>query len=471
MRDTRPEHTAQASRSDAPPESRRTAPFLVRALECDDLAGGGSRHSLVQVDEVLIERGQRSLARRSEGGRQVLRLRVPDGTISSSHARIRRTGSVFVLEDLDSRNGCIVDGTRVSTSELADGSLIEFGSTLFLFREGRADAALVPDKTLAKGREVLADTLNADFEHSLARLRLVASSSISILLLGESGTGKEVLAQDIHARSGRSGPLVAVNCGAIPASLLEAQLFGHVRGAFTGATKDEPGFARSADRGTLFLDEIGDLPLSSQAALLRLLQSREVMPVGSAKSVRLDVRVIAATHANLELLVERGQFRRDLYARLAGFVQTVPALRERREDLGLLTATLLARHAAGGSPKLVVEAARALFSYDFPLNVRELEQALSAALVLAAGGALTPSHLPDAIRKNRSTLKPLRTSESPASEVLSAEDAATCEALLAALRETGGNVTETARRLGKARQQIQRWARRFRIEPALYRKP
>jgi DNA-binding NtrC family response regulator len=471
MRNAPPETTQQARRSDAPAESRRTAPFLVRALECADPRSGGSRHALAQIDEVFVGRGKRSALRRVEGGRHVLQLLVPDETISSRHARIGRRGTGFVLEDLGSRNGTLVDGCAVEEIELADGALVELGSTLFLFREGRADAALVPDKMLAQSRKVLLDTLNTDFEHALARLRLVAPSSISILLFGETGAGKEVLAEDIHARSGRPGQLVAVNCGAIPAPLVEAQLFGHTRGAFTGATQDEPGFVRSADRGTLFLDEIADLPLSSQAALLRLLQSRELTPVGSSKSVRVDVRVIAATHGNLEAMVEQGAFRRDLYARLAGFVQTLPALRERREDLGLLVGTLLERLGHGAPARLEVDAARALFAYDFPLNVRELEQALSAALVLAGGAPLAPSHLPDAIRKNRALLKRMTVSDSPSAQPLSAEEAATYEALVSALRDTGGNVSEAARLMGKARQQVQRWARRFGVTPAQFKKP
>src|SRR5262249_4252107 len=161
---------------------------------------------------------------------------------------------------------------------------------------------------------------------------------LSILLLGETGTGKEVLARSLHALSQRPGPFIAVNCGAIPENLVEGQLFGHVRGAFSGALKDEPGLVRAAQGGTLLLDEIGDLPASSQAALLRVLQESEVRPVGSTQTVKVDVRIIAATHRPLESLIKGNAFRHDLYARLAGFRFELAPLRKRKVDLGLLIA-------------------------------------------------------------------------------------------------------------------------------------
>ena len=219
------------------------------------------------------------------------------------------------------------------------------------------------------------------------------------MLLGETGTGKEVLARGLHVLSQRPGPFVAVNCGAIPHHLVESHLFGHVRGAFSGAFKDEPGLARSAQHGTLLLDEIGDLPTSSQAALLRVLQEGEVQPVGSAQPSRVDVRVIAATHMPLDDLVERGAFRRDLYARLTGYAFTLAPLRERRVDLGLMIAALVsagklgARHDFG----LDNEAARALVRHDWPMNVRELEQCLGSARLLADDGVITADDLPPAV--------------------------------------------------------------------------
>src|SRR5439155_8887584 len=168
------------------------------------------------------------------------------------------------------------------------------------------------------------------------RLQLVADSSVPVLLRGESGTGKEVLAAAIHKLSGRPGAFQAVNCGAIPPNLVESELFGHRRGAFSGAVTDHPGMVRGADRGTLLLDEVGDLTLAAQAALLRVLERHEVLPVGGNKAVRVDLRVVAATNRNLDELVAEGRFRADLLARLSGYVCVLPELRDRQEDFSLL---------------------------------------------------------------------------------------------------------------------------------------
>ncbi len=446
--------------------------FLVRALECDDLRSGSSRHAIEGVDEVRLERGERAHIRAVEDGRVILTLRVPDGKISAKHARLRHQGTAWLFEDLGSTNGSRIDGSPATSAELSDGAVIEIGSTILLFREAKARPGLDADKVIGHEAHRVLDTLSLDLEEAMLRIRRVAASPLSVLLVGETGTGKEVLAHEVHTLSERPGPFVPVNCGAIPGPLMEAQLFGHTRGAFTGATKDEIGFVRSAERGTLFLDEIADLPPGSQAALLRVLQSGEVTPVGSTKAVHADVRIVAATHKDLDLLMAQGLFRRDLYSRLSGYVHTLPSLQDRPEDLGLLATTLLARHARGAPIELRIEAARALFSYSFPLNIRELEHCLSAAMVLAAGAPISPSHLPDKIRSVRppSSPAPEASALRPSGESLSAQDAAICEALVLALSESGGNVSEAARRMGKARQQVQRWLRRFRLDPLHFRK-
>jgi DNA-binding NtrC family response regulator len=340
---------------------------------------------------------------------------------------------------------------------------------LLLFRETCATAPLL-DRRLKLAEAGALSTLNPVLDLAMARVERIAHSRLSVLVLGETGTGKEGIARAVHQLSKRAGPFVAVNAAAIPPPLLEAQLFGHVKGAFSGALKDEIGFVRSAHEGSLFLDEIADLPASSQAALLRVLQNGEVTPVGSTRSVQVDVRIVAATHRDLTGLMAEGIFRRDLYARLAGFTHTMPLLQQRREDLGFLIGALLARHAGGASPTLRSEAARALFAYSFPLNVRELEQALAAALVLAAGEPIALQHLPEAVQGAKSAAPPLRSATSAPPEARSAEDDRAYRALVQALQETRGNVSETARRMGKARQQIQRWLRRFELEPESFRR-
>ncbi len=276
-----------------------------------------------------------------------------------------------------------------------------------------------------------------------------------MILEGETGTGKEVAARAIHALSGRRGDFVAVNCGALPAALVEGQLFGHRRGAFSGATEDRPGLFRAADGGTLLLDEVGELALPAQAALLRALEQREVLPIGATRPVPVDARVVAATHRPLDCLVEEGTFRRDLHARLAGLRLVLPPLRDRREDLGHLAAALLARAGASPLPSIDPRATRALLAAAWPGNVRQLEKCLTAAAVLAGGGPIGLDHLPAELRG-----PPAASAD---------EGAAQRDELVALLREHQGNVSAVARALGKARMQVQRWLKRYALDPEAFR--
>ncbi len=231
-------------------------------------------------------------------------------------------------------------------------------------------------------------------------LRLVESlqhSDVTVLLTGESGVGKGVIAQALHANSlRRTGPFVAVNCAALPEALLESELFGHVRGAFTGAVRDRVGRFELAAGGTLFLDEIGDLPLHLQAKLLRVCQERTFERVGDSRSIGADVRVIAATHRDLRRAVKEGRFREDLYYRLRVFPIEIPPLRERREEIEPLSSYLLAQAEGrtGRALRFSPEALRALLAYRWPGNVRELENALEYAVTVAQGQTLQPEDLP-----------------------------------------------------------------------------
>lgn len=468
VKDLPPESTRQTTRAAVGLPDSEPVTFLVKALECESPLNGTSRHVLRDNEEVELGRGEAGFRRSNGSSGPRLELRAPDRTMSARHARLRRSAAGWVVEDLGSTNGTLLDGQRIEEAPVRDGQLIEIGATLLLFRETFATAPLL-DRVLPLRDAGALSTLNPALDLAMARVERIAHSKLSVLVLGETGTGKEGIARTVHQRSRRVGPFVAVNAAAIPAPLLEAQLFGHVKGAFSGAVKDEVGFVRGAHDGTLFLDEIADLPPSSQAALLRVLQNGEVTPVGSTRSVQVDVRIVAATHRDLNGLMAEGLFRRDLYARLAGFTHTMPPLMQRREDLGLLIGVLLARHANGVAPIIRPEAARALFAHPFPLNVRELEQALAAALVLSAGEPIALHHLPQAIQGATGASGSLRPAASAPPEPRSADDERSYRALVQALRETRGNVSETARRLGKARQQIQRWLRRFELEPESFR--
>jgi DNA-binding NtrC family response regulator len=298
---------------------------------------------------------------------------------------------------------------------------------------------------------------------SLDNLARVASTEVPVVLLGETGTGKEVVARATHELSGRRGAFTAVNCGSLSPALVEGLLFGHVKGSFSGATRDELGFVRAAHGGTLFLDEIGDFPVTAQPALLRVLPEREVVPVGASRPVHVDFRVIAATHRDLDNLVAQNGFRRDLLMRVDGFRHALPSLRARREDLGLLFADLLPRRAGARAAEVTftTDALRAILEWEWPGNVRELEQVLAKSLALAHDEPIGVEHL------GLPTPPPAGQDEG---NRLSPSDAHLREEVVAALVHYRGNVTEVARALGKARMQVQRWIRRFQLDPEEYRR-
>jgi transcriptional regulator of acetoin/glycerol metabolism len=437
-------------------------PFLFRVLEANQPMTPPARYDLSRVGEITFRRGNRG-HKRSVGQPDRLELVVPDAWMSSSHARVSLRGANWLFEDLGSRNGSRVNGEAVKECVLADGDVIELGGTFYLFRRAiRAPAGMAADWEAGDhpAPALGLATLHPPFAHQLERLAAVALSQVSIVLQGETGVGKEVVARAVHAASRRKGEFVAVNCGAIPEALVESELFGHRRGAFSGALADRDGLVRNASGGTLLLDEIGEMRLGSQAALLRVLQEREVVPLGGGAPVRVDVRVIAATHRPLADLVDAEEFRADLLARLSGFVLELPPLRERREDLGLLVATFLQQQLGAAADKVTLapNAVRALFAHAWPMNIRELHKAVEAALVLAKGGPIAREHLPalDA---------PLKAAEPELTEA----DRQRSEELDRLMSQHGGNVSEVARAMGRDRSLIRRWLRRYGLDPERYR--
>jgi transcriptional regulator with PAS, ATPase and Fis domain len=291
----------------------------------------------------------------------------------------------------------------------------------------------------------------------------VARSEISVLLQGESGSGKEVLARAMHVESGRQGPFVAINCGAIPAALVESLLFGHKKGAFSGATNDEAGVVRAANGGTLLLDEVGDLPAPSQAALLRVLQEREVLPVGATRPVRVDVRILSATHRPLSNLTASGAFRVDLFARISAFTFELPPLRSRIDDMGQLLSAILRDSTKDSAEhvELSANAMHALLTHTWPNNVRELAQCISVSKALATGNRF------EEIRLREAAAAPEDLADD--TEPLSPENEALRAQVVQKLIEHRGNVTHVAVAMGKARSQVQRWVRRFKLETRSFR--
>ncbi|MGN6392181.1 MAG: sigma-54-dependent transcriptional regulator [Gemmatimonadales bacterium] len=324
------------------------------------------------------------------------------------------------------------------------------------------DDAHSPDPALVGHSPAIIEVMK-----TLAR---VAPSQATVLVLGETGTGKELVARTIHRFSERAERrFVAVNCSALAEGLLESELFGHVRGAFTGAGTARPGLFREADRGTLFLDEIGDISPALQARLLRALQEHEIVPVGSETPIRVDVRVLAATHRDLPELVRQGRFREDLYYRLNVVTLTLPPLRARPQDIPLLIdhflRELAERHGRG--PVAVdPEAQRRLLAYDWPGNIRELQNVLERAMLLAEQDVIGPEHLPADLRPARGTAPipvPASTAEAPTPAPLRSLDEVDREHVLRVLGAMRGNRDETSRVLGVSRRTLSRMILRWNL--------
>ncbi len=448
--------------------------FLFLVMEGQRPLAGSARYDLRDVVEVTIGRGAaRSAVRKPLAGGVGLTVRVPDKLMSGVHLRLSRSEGGWLLEDLGSTNGTLLDGDPVERVELGARAVISAGAAHFIFHTALPVPAGEPvsdvDTESAPAESQGITTVMPFYAAKLRDFGKIAGSSVPVLLLGETGTGKEVLARALHRLSERAGAFVAVNCGALPQALVESQLFGHVRGAFSGALRDEPGLVRSADGGTLFLDEIGDLQQASQAALLRVLQEREVLPVGATRALPVDLRVVAATHHAIGR-IGGSEFRADLFARLSGYTLRLPALRDRKEDLGILVGDLLTRIAPGKQLQLSAAAGLALITYGWPLNVRELEQALSVAAVLTEG-VIEVSHLPAAFSGSAATASdvPDASGSEPAVAELPPEQEELRARLVATLQVHRGNVTDVARALGRTRMQVHRWMKRFGIDADAYR--
>jgi two-component system, NtrC family, response regulator GlrR len=377
-------------------------------------------------------------------------LVLSDDTVSGRHAEIARQDGGFVLRDLDSTNGTRVGGVRVREAVLDRKSItLSFGETELRFR--------VLDDEFEE-RLILGDRYGDMVGVSTAMRRVfelcqrAAVSDSTVLLYGESGTGKELLAETLHRQSPRAGgPLVVVDCSTLTPTLAESELFGHVRGAFTGAVDDRGGALEEASGGTLFLDEIGDLPLPMQPVLLRALAAREVKPVGSDRYHSIDVRVVAATHRDLSRAVAGGTFRADLYYRLAVLRIAVPPLRHRREDIPHLAREIIRRLRPGTDPDQVLSASvvGALTSYSWPGNVRELRNAVERLLLMGEIGELESDgeHLDLYHQARRQAIDDFEKNY-----------------VRSRLAESGGVIAQAANRSGISRQMFHRLVKRHGLE-------
>ena len=385
-----------------------------------------------------------------------------DAMASRHHAEIAWDDGrqAFLVRDLDSSNGTRVNGRPVASERLDRGDVLRLGDTVLWLDDvdpAHGGWATPPGCALVGASPSLRRLLD-DIDK-------IAASDVSVLVVGATGTGKELAAQELHRRSGRRGAFVAVNCAAIPADLLESELFGHERGAFSGADRARVGLVREADGGTLFLDEVGELRPDHQAKLLRVLQERNVRPIGAPRAVDVEVRVVAASQSDLH---GAPGFRQDLLARLDGWTLELEPLRARLVDVLPIAELVLARHGEGRPWTLSGACFEALALHDWPMNARELVAAVRRAMLAhPGGGVLDVQHLPRRLRRDASTgARPAL--EPPPLPPEGEEPTARELALL--LEHFAGNVAEVARHTGRQRMQVYRWLRRHALDPDGFRR-
>jgi len=428
---------------------------------------GLSRRLLVMSDSALAAVPLPPVGVLTVGRSSKASIRIDDPRASREHIRLH-LGEEIQVEDLNSANGTVLRDERLLPDKpqaAYPGEPIKVGSTVLMVLEGHAvvASASAPRPEVPPAKVVSAGTAMARLHDMAAR---AAASPISLLLRGETGVGKEVLARRIHAGSKRAaGPLVAINCAGLTENLIESELFGHQKGAFTGAIQPKPGLIEAAHGGTLFLDEVGEMPLSQQAKLLRVLETREVLPVGALKARAVDVRFIAATNRDLENDAMAGRFRSDLFFRLNGLCLWIPPLRERLNEIPALAEGFVAemsRTLGRPAPRLGQEVLAVLQGHHWSGNIRELKNVTERAVVLCDGPELLPEHLvldggvpaaaPAQADHPATALRNRAAEGAPAS--LTPAQQAERERIVAALADCAWNQTRAAERLGISRRTL-----------------
>ncbi|QRK13663.1 sigma 54-dependent Fis family transcriptional regulator [Archangium violaceum] len=389
-----------------------------------------------------------------------------DRTASRHHFEIINTERGWLLVDLNSTNGTFLDGRRIERAYLSSGSQIRAGSSTLSFAPIDEEVSVEPDR---EGELCGLVGQSVKMRQVFALIKKIAPMDISVIIGGETGSGKELVARAIHELSGRKkGPMVVLDCGAIPPNLIESELFGHEKGAFTGAMTARPGAFERAHGGTIFLDELGELRLDLQPKLLRVLENREVRRVGGNDIVEVDCRVIAATNRDLQKEIAAGNFREDLFFRLSVINLQLPPLRERREDIPLILKRALAEPevmARHGRKRISPEALALLMAYGWPGNVRELVNVLSHVLAFSEGEEVLPEHLPPRVRGQA------REGPLPFNEHLTFKDAKEQllenferEYITSVLTRCEGNLSRAARESGLHRKSIERLVKKYQLD-------
>jgi DNA-binding NtrC family response regulator len=385
-----------------------------------------------------------------------------DPAMSRSHARIEVSrGGKATVTDLESRNGSWIGEEQVQERALVEGEILRLGASLFLcHRSTPSRPELLPPPLLGM-------SFGMQMVHQ--QITQIGPHDTTVLILGETGTGKELVARALHDASGRGGPMNAINCAGLSDTLLQSELFGHVRGAFSGATGDRPGLFEASRGGTLLLDEVGDAPATVQVSLLRVLQEKVVRRVGANRAIPVDTRVVSATHRELHAHITEGSFREDLFGRLAGWILRLPPLRHRREDIPLLLRHFLDEKVDSVRP-VHHKLAYRLLTYDWPRNVREL-QSVAERVLLTAGDGPTYKLNPDvaALLVNQPTDAADDTAPVPPREATHPSQFRDTDALKALLVEHGGNVRKVADAAGVSRNTLYRWFRDLNVDPTDYR--
>jgi DNA-binding NtrC family response regulator len=426
------------------PRGVKTAGGVHRLVALYPPASARTGHSKVLERALLLSREPADTADAQDG-----RLVLADAEVSRRHATLSpNDDGSWQLRDEGSHNGSFVNAAKVESARLLPGDVLRVGQHLLLFQQLDWAASQRLVRRRLENTPLIGDGPACKWIDE--QIAACDAQSAPVLILGESGTGKELVARQLHERSGRSGPFVAVNCTTLTETMADGELFGHAHGAFSGAVRSRDGLFVEARGGTLLLDELGDMPLAVQGKLLRTLETGEVRRVGSDRALHVDTRVVAATNVDLEAAIAAGRFRGDLWARLQRSVVRLPTLRERREDVLLLVRYYL--QAAGSRLSIAADAAEALLVHDWPYNVRELRNVVDGAIRLAHGDrALELEHLPAALSQRLAG----RLAEPVALPLGRApQNAAELERIL---RQHDWNVTKVAALFGRDRKQVYRW--------------